>query len=66
MPHTVFETFINNSSRYKTQKVLRWVPWVGDARIIHKSFFLLKFFIKNKDIEKGGKWKMKNTRKVLT
>ena len=31
-----FETFINNDSRYKTQKV----PSVGDARNIHKSFFI--------------------------
>ena len=40
IPHTVFETFINNNSRYKTQKISWWVVYVGDARNIHKSFFI--------------------------
>ena len=38
--HTVFETFINKDSRYKTEKVLKWALWVRDARNIHKSFFI--------------------------
>ena len=42
IPHTVFDTFIKNSSRYKTQKVSWWVFWVGDARNIHK---ILKIII---------------------
>ena len=37
---TVFETFINNDPRYKTQQVSWWVLLVGDARNIHKSFFI--------------------------
>ena len=38
--HIVFEAFIGNNSRYKTQRVSWWVLWVGDARNIN-------FFIKN-------------------
>ena len=40
IPHTVFETFINNSFWYKTEKVSWWVLGVGDARNIHKSSFI--------------------------
>ena len=36
---TVFETFINKKSRYKTQMVSWWVLCVGDARNIHESFY---------------------------
>ena len=36
--HTIFETFVNDNSRYKTQKLSWWVLWVGDARNIHKTF----------------------------
>ena len=45
--HPVFETFTNNSSRYKTQMVLWWVLWVGDDRNIHIFIraFLLKIII---------------------
>ena len=40
--HTVFETFINNSSLYKTQKVSWWVLSAGDDRNIRNSFFYYK------------------------
>ena len=38
--HTVFQTFINNSSRYKTQKAPWWVLSAGDDRNIRKSYFI--------------------------
>ena len=39
IPHTAFKIFINNNSRYQTQKVPWWVLWVGDVKNIHKSSF---------------------------
>ena len=45
IPHTVFETFIINNSRYKTQEVSWWVLWFGDARNIHKNFFYWKLLL---------------------
>ena len=38
IPHIVLKTFINNNSRFKTQKISWWVVWVGDASNIYKSF----------------------------
>ena len=39
LPHTAFETFINNNSWYKTLKLSLWVLWIEDAWNIHKSIF---------------------------
>ena len=39
-PYTLFEKLINNNSLNKIQKVSWWILWVGDARNIHKSFFI--------------------------
>ena len=55
--HTVFETFINNSSRNKTQKVSWWVLWVRDSRNIHNSFFLIKIVIGKLEVVYSGSLK---------
>ena len=49
IPHTVFETFIKNISRYKTQKLSWWVLWVGEKLSwleIFAKAFLLKIIIR--------------------
>ena len=49
IPHTVFETFIKNISRYKTQKLSWWVLWAGEKLSwleIFAKAFLLKIIIR--------------------
>ena len=52
--HTGFKTFINNNSRYKTQKVSWWVLGIGDVRNINKSLFIKNVVIYQKVVYSGS------------